>query len=1134
MIAAVMSTGSETGLEVEVLTVVRELHNGDWTVFPVADPSRVSYGTEAGCVEELRLFLAEHLAELPATELGRFSLPRDIELEFAEVTVARDELARQLRQLPPIAISCLVIPDRRAAWVVALPLQHTFYAEKREDWRELARGEIARVAAARELSAAEYLTLLPPASQRLERLRVEVADGSDAEGGREARAKKQKKRDAARLLEEIGTPLGQAAGRPKGKKRARARPPKLVGRDRELGTLESLLTGRQRLSVVVIGRELVGKSALLEAALGRRGNVYVTSGARLLAGQSFFGQWQERAHEVMKAAELLDAVLYFDNLADLFSTRGSSEDVAGVMRPYLERRRLRVVGELAPEAADAAALSHVGFFSQLHPLKLEALDAATTLRLLEARAERRRRRSGKRPGLTGEAIAAVVELAERYLPYRAFPGKAVRLYEELLVARAGDVDAGGEPQPVGAAQVYEAVSQETGIPAFLLRDDSPLKLEAIVEALSRRIVGQRPAVRRVAETLCAVKARLQPAGRPLAVFLFIGPTGVGKTELARTLARFLFGDPERLLRFDMSEYSDPWAAERLIRGTDREEGLLTRKVRRQPFSVLLLDEIEKADGAVFDLLLQVMGEARLTDAKGRTAYFHNAILIMTSNLGAAHRRKRPGFASGDGKDASEDYYREKVEKHFRPEFVNRLDRVVAFEALSAGEVREIAGLAVRRLAERHGLRDRGIDLDVAAEVLDRLAGEAYDPAYGARRLHRHLERRLVAPAGRLLARLGTDAEGSVLEVRPRSGEGRAMAASVAGVESSGALCVVCRRRAVKPRTEARVIEEISGLRRGLRRRLCCTRLEELEERLEGLATQLAYGGRRKPATDPKSRTIAELQQEHHRLNQIWQRLTAARHEIEDLEELAIHALFDGEPVESLLEPARAADACWRQALPHALVALEPERDRITLMATECDPLRGLDLWLAPLIAEAPRRGWSLAGHLFRDPEAASGKVPRWGPLRSAAEIGRRLAAPGREWRRVLLRLSGPDAGIFLATEAGIHRFLNAERTDDDACCHLEVVRVAWRSEWTPKQLKAATSLLAVMPDSGHVGSGVAVRSYDFKTGRLRVAGAAEELDLAHDSYWQRFDEIVCKHLLLFEDNLDRDRDRELLAVRRVD
>ncbi len=1123
-----MAKESDPHLDVEVLTVVRELASGDWTAFPVADPSRVSYGTEVSCLEEQRLFLGEYLAELPATELGRFTLPEGVELLEAEVVVPRGELPRRLRSLPPIAISCVVIPNGRAAWVVVLPLRHTFYAEHAESWRDLAEGEIARVAAARELDPAEYLELLPPVSQRLERLRIEVTgDSPDSGGRRKSRDSKRRKRDARRLLEEIGTPLGPAAKRYKGKKHlARTAPIDLIGREQDLATLESLIGGKPRLSVVVTGRELVGKSALIETALARRDHVYVTSGARLLAGQSCFGQWQERAHRVMRAAELLDAVLYFDNLADLFSARGSSEDIAGLMRPYLERRCLRLVAELPPEIADQAALSHVGFFGQLHQLKLEPLDAATTRRVLAARAPRRRPEGpAAGPELTGEALDAVIDLAERYLPYRAFPGKAVRLHDELLVAHAHDVDAGGEPVPIDAARVFEAVSLETGIPAFMLRDD-PLKLEEIVRAFRRSIVGQRQAVDRVAEILCTVKARLQPAGRPLAVFLFVGPTGVGKTELARVLAGFLFGSARRLLRFDMSEYMDPWAAERLIRGTDREQGMLTRMVRQQPFSVLLLDEIEKADTAVFDLLLQVMGEARLSDAAGRTAYFHNTIVIMTSNLGAAHHRDRPGFQRSVGATTTQHYYQEQVEEHFRPEFVNRLDRVVAFEALSAGEVRAIGGLAVRRLSERHGLRDRGIDLDVATEVLDELAREGYDPAYGARRLYRHLEHRLVAPIANLLARLGSTAEGSVLEVRPRPA-GEVPAAGDAA-EDAGPLRVGCRRRATKPRASARAMDQISGLRRSLRERLRGERLRELEERLEGLGTQLAYGGRRGAGGRRRSTTITDLRVEHHRLNRIWNLLDDARREVEEVEELAIHAYFDGEPIEPFLEPARAAAAGWHAALPHALVALEPERDEISLMLTECDRWRGLDLWLAPLIAEAPRRDWSITGHFFRDPETA-GPRPRWGPPRGAAKLGETVAAAERG-RRVLLRVSGPDAGIFLATEAGIHRFLHAERCDD-AAHHLEIERLVWRAAWTGKQLKVANSLLNAMPQADHVASSKAVRCYDFKTGKLTVAGASKALVLPHATYWQRFDEIVCAHLLVYEDDPSRDRDRELQSAR---
>lgn len=529
-------------------------------------------------------------------------------------------------------------------------------------------------------------------------------------------------------------------------------------RDDLCDELDRLLAAANRRPVLLVGPPSVGKTALIHECLRRRvarrerphsarENLWLISPQRLIAGMSYVGQWENRLLAILKTARKRGHVLYFDDLLGLYRAgvhSQSSLSVADVLKPYVERGDVRVLGEMTPEQLRIFRERDRGFADLFHLIPVPEPDEQETIRIL---IHVRRLLEGRhRVRFDAEVLPTVLELTRRYQREAAYPGKAARWLAQLAV-KYKDAE-------VSRDLTLAEFRATSGLEATFLDARVRLKRQEIVAAMRTHLVGQQPAVEAMADVVSVAKARLNDPQRPLGSLFFLGPTGVGKTESAKALARYLFGDAARLLRFDMNEFVSPQSAARLVGTFEQPEGLLTSAVRRQPFCVVLLDEIEKAHPMVFDLLLQILGEARLTDALGRTADFSNAAVILTSNLGTREAGQAIGFGAQEGGD--ENVYLRAVQDFFRPEFFNRLDRIVPFARLGRMELELIARKVLESVLQREGLQRRRCAVDVTGDAIQWVVHRGYHPLLGARAMKRAIEAEMVQPLASQLAAISPD------------------------------------------------------------------------------------------------------------------------------------------------------------------------------------------------------------------------------------------------------------------------------------------------------------------------------------------------------------------------------------------
>ncbi len=529
-------------------------------------------------------------------------------------------------------------------------------------------------------------------------------------------------------------------------------------RDAEIERLAAHVAGERPAPLLVVAPQGAGKTSLLEALAlrlgarekGRRPRpVFALDASRLIAGSGGFGEWQAQLQACLEEARRSGAVLLLGRAVDLLDagkSAHSDNNAAQALAPALAAREVTVLAEATPEDWATLQRRNASFAGVWAAWNLDELSPDATRRALARVAEGLSARHAL-PVREG-VVDATLALCRRFWPYGALAGNAVTFLRRLLAARAHDRAAAVAPE-----DAIDFFSAEAGIPLVLLRDDLALDPAEVRAALGARVMAQPEAVERAAQVVSTVKASLQDPRRPAAALLFAGPTGVGKTELAKALAAFIFGGEDRLVRVDMGEYLGPDALARLL-GEGGSPGLLPALVRRQPFCVLLLDELEKAHPSVFDALLGVLGEGRLADAEGRATDFRNAVIVMTTNLGADTLRARVGFGAEAGagdRDAVRRHYLAEAQRFFRPEFFNRLDDLIVFRPLGADAIGEIVRRELGRLGRREGFRRRDIDLCVGDAARDALAREGLDPRLGARPLKRALERRLAVPGAAWLA-----------------------------------------------------------------------------------------------------------------------------------------------------------------------------------------------------------------------------------------------------------------------------------------------------------------------------------------------------------------------------------------------
>lgn len=545
----------------------------------------------------------------------------------------------------------------------------------------------------------------------------------------------------------------------------------VVERGKEIGRAVRILSRRTKNNPVLIGEPGVGKTAVAEGLALRLARGEATAELKnkrivsldipaMLAGTKYRGDFEERVKSVLRDVRRAgDVILFIDELHTIIGA-GSAEgaiDAANILKPALGRGEIQIIGATTPEEYRRHIEKDAALERRFQPVKVAEPDREQTLRMLQSLKTSLEKHHGIK--ISEGAISAAYELSVRYINDRFLPDKAIDLLDEAAAGLHVELSGGEGRQPIlEAGDIAQVVSQWTGIPPQSLDREEAEKLINLESLLKARVIGQEEAVSAVARAIRRGRVGLRDPGRPVGSFLFLGPTGVGKTELCRALAETVYGDAEAMIRLDMSEYTEKHSVSRLIGSPPgyvgyEDGGQLTEKLRRKPWSVVLFDEMEKAHPEIWSILLQIMDDGRLTDSSGRLVDFSNALIVMTSNIGAkamTECRQPLGFGAVEtsGEESRRKMVMEELKLTFKPEFLNRVDEIIVFHRLSARNMLDITEKLLEGLRQR--FQRLGIELELPEEAVRWLALKGHDEKYGARPLRRTIQQNLEDGAAELL------------------------------------------------------------------------------------------------------------------------------------------------------------------------------------------------------------------------------------------------------------------------------------------------------------------------------------------------------------------------------------------------